>query len=347
MGIRTVVVGYGRAGKHFHCYLIRLAPGLTLYGVVSGDADKRARIEAEQGCRAYASLEEALADREAQLFVFATPHSTHAPMAIQAMNAGRHVVVEKVMCLNLAECDAMIAAARRNGVLLSVFQNRRFDGDFLTVRRLMDSGELGETRWIEMAWQSFGASRNWRSQAAMGGGKYYDLGAHMVDQLLLLFPDAVESVYCRMRYDFPGGLDIMNEALLVVTFEGGRTGIVDCSAMAAISKPRFYVRGTKGAFQKYGVDPQEAAMMKGDIDAAAEDPKSFGVFSDGKARREVPTLRGRWRDYYENIAAVLNEGAKPAVSLASLRRQIAVLDAGMRSAQIGEVVRPAIGRLEE
>jgi scyllo-inositol 2-dehydrogenase (NADP+) len=270
--------------------------------------------------------------------VLATPHSVHAQQAIQAMGAGKHVVVDKVMALDLAECDAMAAAAERNGVMLNVFQNRRFDGDYLTVRKLVDERALGSVRWVEMAWQGFRAQRGWRGRADMGGGRLYDLGAHLIDQICMIFPGAVESVYCRMQYDHESS-GVESEAFVVITFAGGTTGVCDVSGLAAVQKPRFYVRGTKATFRKYGIDPQEAAMKAGDIDSAVEDPKQYGVLCDGTSEREIPTVAGRWRDYYENIAAVLNEGAEPAVKLAEVRREIAVIDAARRSARSGEVVK--------
>ena len=339
MGVRTVVVGYGRAGRSFHCYLVGLTPGLDLYGVVSGSPEKRTRVVQDHECRAFSNLGEACADPDVDLVVLATPNSSHCDLAVQAMDAGKHVVTDKVMCLTLTECDRMVAASARNGVMLSVFQNRRFDGDFRTVRKLVCDGELGSVKWVEMAWQGFGAWGGWRAKAAMGGGKLYDLGAHLVDQLCLLFPDPVDHVYCRMHHDYDHS-EVESEALVVVTFAGGQTGVCDFSSMAAISKPRFYVRGTKGTFSKYGLDPQEAAMSNGDIDGAVESPDTYGVFSDGKSERTIPTLPGRWRDYYENVADVLLKGGETAVKLPELRRQIAVLDAARRSAGSGEVVRP-------
>ena len=333
---RVVVIGYGFAGKYFHSYLIGLTPGLVLHGIASRDAGTREKINTERGCRAYASFEEVIADPEVDLVVLATPNSTHAELAERAMRAGKHVVTDKVMCLTLAECDRMIATAREMGVLLNVFQNRRWDGDFLTLRQAIAGGLLGDVRWVELAWQGFGAWGGWRGQASMGGGKLYDLGAHLIDQLTLLFPQEIERVYCRMRHEFPD-TDTESLALVVIEFAGGGTGICDTSSLAAISKPHFYVCGTGGTFRKYGLDPQEAAMIAGNIDAAREDPAHYAHFHDGQSERVIPTLPGRWRSYYENIAAVLTEGAEPAVKLAEVRRAIAVLDAAFTSARTGEV----------
>ncbi len=344
----AAVIGYGFAGRCFHSYLIGLTPGLRLHGIASRDPQTRERIGAERGCIAYESFEAAIADPEVELVVLATPNSTHAELAVRALEAGKHVVTDKVMCLSLAECDRMIEASRRSGKLLTVFQNRRWDGDFLTVRHAIDDGLLGDVRWLEMAWNGFGSWGGWRGQAALGGGRFYDLGAHLVDQLMLLFPTRVESVYCRMHHDFArseSGSDVESEALIVVGFEGGQTGVCDLSSMAAISKPRFYLRGTGATLMKHGLDPQEAAMIAGDIDTARENPQNDARLHDGKTETTLPTMPGRWRNFYENVAAVLNNGAEPAVTLPSVRRAIAVLDAALLSARSGAVVPPDIAAL--
>ena len=333
----AVVIGYGYAGRCFHSYLIGITPGLTLHGIASRDPATRQRVVAERGCRAYDSFESAVSDPEVDLIVLATPNSTHADLAIRAMRAGKHVVTDKVMCLTLADCDRMIAAARETEKTLSVFQIRRWDGDFLTLRKVIRDDLLGDVRWIETAWQGFGPWGGWRGRADMGGGRTYDLGAHLIDQLVLLFPQPPERVYCRMHHDF-AAMDIESHSMIVVEFAGGVTGICDTSGMNAIGKPRFHVCGTRGAFVKYGLDPQEAAMIAGHIDAAQEDPRWYARVHDGKSEKTIPTLPGRWRSYYENIAGVLTNGAAPQVNLAEVRRAIAILDAAFRSARTRQVI---------
>jgi scyllo-inositol 2-dehydrogenase (NADP+) len=306
--------------------------------VVSSDPEKRRQAIAAHGCVAYGHIDEALRDEAVDAVVLATPNSTHADLAVRALDHGKHVLTDKVMCLDLEECDRMIAAARRNDRLLTVFQNRRFDGDFLTVRELIGTGELGDVRWIEMAWQGFGPWRNWRGRRDMGGGRIYDLGAHMIDQLLLLFPAPVVSVYCRTHYDFPD-CEVESEGLVVVAFADGRTGVVDVSSLALVQKPRFYVRGTGGTFVKYGLDPQEKAMMAGDIDKAREPEELYGVLKTPDTERRVPTRAGRWRDFFDNLAAALQGRAGPVVTLEQARRVIEVIEAAKRSARDGAAVR--------
>lgn len=335
----TVVVGYGFAGRCFHAYLVGLADGLNLHGIASRDPETRARIEREQGCRSYADLDEVCADPQVDLVVLATPTAVHAAQTIQALDAGKHVVVDKPTCLSLADTDRMIDASRRNGRLLSVFQNRRWDGDYLTLRRSIESGELGDVRWIELAWQGFGPWGGWRGHADMGGGRFWDLGAHLADQICCLFPAPVESVYCRLRRDYPEH-DIDSEATLIVAFADGSTGVLDLSGTTAHPKPRFLAHGSAATFVKYGLDPQEEAMIARDIDSARDPEENWARILDGKTERVVPTLPGRWRSYYENVADALAGRAESAIGLDSVRRAMSVLDAGMRSAASGQAERP-------
>jgi len=342
---RAVVIGYGYAGRSFHSYLVGLDSGLRLHGVCSRNAETRARIVQERGCRAYESFEQVIADPDVDLVVLATPHDTHADLAVRAMDAGKHVVTDKPMCTSLAECDRMIEAAERNGALLTVFQNRRWDGDFLTLRKLLEDGALGELRWLEMAWQGARPPGGWRGQAAHGGGRLFDLGAHMIDQCTLIFPQAVQSVYCRMHHDY-ADRDVDSHAMVVIGYEGGATAVVDAGGMHFILKPRIHAFGREGSFIKHGLDPQEAAMRAGDIDAAVEPEKDYGRLKTAEREREVRTLPGRWRSFYENVADALAGRTELAVKAAGVRRAIAVLDAAFRSARSGEVVHtdiPALG----
>ncbi len=338
---RTVVIGYGNAGRAFHSYLIGLDSGLVLHGIASRSPEVRQRAADERHCRVYDSLAQVLDDPEVDLVVLATPNHTHCDLAVQALAAGKHVVTDKVMALSLAECDRMIAASRHHQRLLSVFQNRRWDGDFLTVRGLLDSGRLGTIRRIEMAWTRFGMWGGWRGTRAAGGGKLYDLGAHLADQLCQLMPGRITSVHARLQYDAPQ-YDVESDALVTIGFEDGATGVIETSSICAIAKPRFYVAGSAGTFIKHGLDPQEDAMKRGTIDAAREDPATYGRFHDGTTESDVTTEAGRWRSYYENIAAALTGKAPLAVTPESVRRSIALLEAAFESGRTGGIVHTSI-----
>ena len=339
----VVVVGYGFAGRCFHSYLVGLAGGLNLYGVVSSRPEAKRAIEEELGVKHFDRFEQVLQDTAVDLVVLATPNDLHAPQAIQAMEAGKHVVTDKPMCLNLAEADAMLAAARRTGRLLSVFQNRRWDGDYLTVKRVIEDGLLGDPVFIETFWGQFGRPRGWRSEAAHGGGKFFDLGAHMIDQALQLVPAPVERVYARFRSD-AWDTDVEDHAHCVLSFANGVEFHVGTSSLARKPKPRWYVLGTAGALTKEGVDPQERAMIAGDLDAAVEAPEHYARLwtetGGCPAETVLQTRPGRWRSFYENIAEAVEDPDKLEVSPESVRAVMAVLEAGRESAASGRAVEP-------
>lgn len=341
---RLVVVGYGYAGRSFHCYLISLVPGLTLHGVMTRNPETQAKVRSERpGVKVYASLEEVLGDDEVDAVVLATPHDTHAPYALAALRAGKHVVTDKPMCLTLAEARAMYAAAESARRHLTVFHNRRWDSEYLTLRKLMSEGVLGEgpggVRWLEMAWNRFGTWRSWRASAARGGGRLYDLGSHMLDQALTLFTEPVVSVYARTHYDFPD-TDTPSHCQVTVGFEGGRTAVVDCTSMSRFEKPRMLAMGMAGTFVKFGVDPQEAAMVKGDIDAAVVPPEQWPRLITADGARMVPPVPGRWRCFYEHVERLLRGTEGPVIRRHEMLRLLSVLDAAHESIRTGQVVRP-------
>ncbi len=338
---RLAVIGFGRWGHFCHAALIRLAPGLELAGIASSDAGKRAQIEAELGVRAYDSLEAVILDDSVDALVLATPNDTHFDFAMRALDAGKHVVTDKPMCLSLGECDAMIERAQARGLLLTTFQNRRLDGDFLTLQHLIAGGELGELRWLELSWGGFGQWGGWRATIEHGGGKFLDLGAHLIDQALLLFPCPVTGVYLRLHHDHPDS-PVESEAFLVLEFENGATAVCDTSSLSAISKPRFYARGTQATFCKYGLDPQENALMKSDLSRAEEDPATFGTLKGAGDERQVPTMPGRWRDFYENFALAAQGNGELLAPPQQTRRVMAVFEAARQSTHEGQLVRVSI-----
>ncbi len=343
---KAVVIGYGYAGRAFHSYLVSLDSGLTLHGVSSRNPETRERIKNERGCRTYESFEEVIADPEVELVILATPNDVHAKFAIKALDAGKHVVTDKPMCRNLAECGAMIAAARRNDRLLSVFQNRRWDGDFLTLTKLLEDGRLGDLRWYEAAWVVGGQPRGWRGDVGHGGGRLFDLGAHLIDQTLLLFPQAVTSVYCRMHHDF-GDDEVESHAMVTLGFEHGATAVIDCGSLHYSKKPKMQVFGSEASYVKYGLDPQEGAMNRGEIDAAVEPKENYGRLTGPELDEVIPTIPGRWRNYYEMIADQIcgrPTKVKP-VRLEETRRVMQVFEAAFESGRTGRVVHPDIPAL--
>ena len=338
----VVVVGYGYAGRCFHAYLVGLTEGLNLYGIVTSRPAAREQIQRDLGVNTFARFEDALADPAVDLVVLATPNDLHASHAIQALAAGKHVVTDKPMCLSLAEADQMIAASQEHGRLLSIFQNRRWDGDFMAVKEIIAAGLLGDPFLIEMFWGQYGKPRGWRSEAAHGGGKFFDLGSHMVDQALQLVDAPLEQVWATFHSGDPLDLDVEAHALAVFRFQNGVEARVETSSLARKPKPRWYVLGTEGSLVKEGLDAQEKAMVAGDIDAASEAPEHYAhlyrPIAGRTAETVIETQPGRWRSYYENIADALTSGAELAVTATSVRETMVAIEAARRSAAEGRTV---------
>ena len=182
--IRTVVVGHGLAGRAFHCPLIRRQPGLSLHGIVARDALVRSQaLELwGQDVRGYSDLDDAQSDPGVDLIVIATPHDSHADLAVRALDSGKHCVVDKVMALTTADADRMIAARDRSGRVLSVFHNRRWDWDYLTVKDMLLKGVIGRPILFESSVCRHAPPRSWRGRADAAGTILHDWGAHLVDQ---------------------------------------------------------------------------------------------------------------------------------------------------------------------
>mgnify|MGYP001104550238 CR=1 FL=1 len=334
---KTAIIGYGASARVFHAPLIQRVAGLELVGFASRDPQTRGRIEQEQQLRAYDGLEGALADPQVELVILATPHDTHAPMAVAALDAGKHVVTDKVMCLNLGEYEQMRQAAQRSGRLLTVYHNRRWDGDFLTVRKLLAEGRIGEVRWLELSWSKFGLWRSWRGSRARGGGRVYDLGAHLIDQALLLVGKPAVRVHAEIQREWLDA-DVESQAMITIVFEGGARAVIDVGCLTRYAKPRFHVVGPNGTFVKFGIDPQEAALKAGDLDSAREPEAEYGRLITADGEEIIPTETGRWLSFYENVVDALNGKAQPAVTLEQMRQVIAVIDAAFESERIGRPV---------
>lgn len=257
---RVGLVGYGYAGQTFHAPLIAAVPGLRLAAVSSRDP---ARVKADWPDAEVLPDARALLQRDdLDLLVIASPNDSHFPLARAALAAGRHVVVDKPFTLTLAEARELAALAHARQRLLSVFHNRRWDGDFLTLRALMQQGTLGRIVHLESAFDRYrpAVRARWRESAGPGGGVWFDLGPHLLDQALQLFgwPRRLALDMATLR---DGGLsDDWFQARLDYP---GRRIVLRASMLAAAASPRFVVHGTLGSWVKLGLDPQEDALKAG------------------------------------------------------------------------------------
>ena len=342
MTIRVGLIGYGLAGKVFHAPLIGATEGLTLAAV----ATSRAAELADNWPQARAADAEAiLADPAIDLVVVASPNDTHAPLAHAAIEAGKHVVVEKPLARDAAEARRLVELAAARGRMLSVFHNRRWDGDFLTVRRLVEAGTLGDLRLVELRWDRFRLEQRagWKDEAGRGGGILADLGPHLIDQALLLFgrPDTLSADLVVQR---PGGAT--DDYAELTLHYGAMRVIVSATMAVAAPRPRFALHGTGGSFVKTGIDPQEdqlrSGMTPGDPGYGEEPAERHGALTDPAGTiRKIATARGDYRRFYEGVVAAIRDGTPPPVDPADAIAGLELIDLARRSASEGR--RLAVG----
>jgi predicted dehydrogenase len=338
---RVALIGFGHAGRELHAPLISATPGLTL--AVIGSRQGNTAGSVYPGVDVVSDPLAAVRRRDIDLVVIATPNDTHAPLAEAALRAGKHVVVDKPFTVTLAEARALAATSVEAGRILSVFQNRRWDSDFLGIARELAAGRIGEVVEFRSEISRYRPQirDRWRERAGPGAGIWYDLAPHLIDQALELFGPA-ETVQADLQVQREGGSTIdWFETVLGY----GRTRVILASSMiAADSATRFLVRGTKGSLVKRRGDPQEDQLVSGQKPGSAgwgrdPDPLIF-VAGDGRVPTEVATPAGNYLSYYAAIRdAVRGEGTSP-VTPPQATTVMAIIEAGIQSSAEGQVVHP-------
>jgi predicted dehydrogenase len=343
----VAVVGYGLAGSAFHVPLVTSTPGMKLVSVVTSDPERRRRVgEAIPGVRVLDSLRELWATAgEHDLVVIATPTGSHLAVGLEAIEAGLPLVIDKPMAATAADSRTLAAAAEARGLWLSVFHNRRWDGETLTIRRLIDEGDLGAVIRFESRFERWRPENNpasWREStgAEDGGGILLDLGSHLVDQALHLFGRPV-SVYAeveRRRAGAQGDDDVF----IALEHPGGIRSHLWASAVAAHLGPSVRVLGLTAAYVKERLDIQEDALRAGAIpggpDWGRETQELWGRLWSGDQSRPVETVPGDWPAYYRGVVESLRSGTPPPVTAADAIAVMEILDAARESARRREVV---------
>ncbi|MFM9923416.1 oxidoreductase [Variovorax sp. H27-G14] len=345
--LRAGLVGYGFAGQTFHAPVLSAVPGLVLAAVASSQPHK---VLADwPGVDVVPNVAALVARSDIDLVVVATPNAQHFPVARAVLEAGKHVVVDKPFTLDVAEARALELLAKRNDRVLAVYQNRRFDADFLTLKDLLASGELGRPVYLESHFDRFRpeVKVRWREQAVPGAGLWVDLGAHLVDQTVQLFgrPDTLQLDTAVLR----DGAVVEDYFHAVLRYERGPHAplrvVLHSTTLAAHAAPRYIVHGTRGSYVKHGTDTQEDALRAGQRPPAEGwgvdplDGELTLVGSDGAfTKRSVSTRAGNYVDYYAAVRdAILGHGPNPlppeqAVALMEL------LDIGRQSALEGRAI---------
>ena len=321
--IRAGLVGYGLAGSGFHAPLIRACGRMGLNAVMtSRDVPGAVR-----------GLDELL--ERSDLVVVASPNATHFAIANAAIEAGKHVVIDKPFTPTIAEADELIALAAARGVKLTVFHNRRWDSDFLTVRKLLP--DLSEVRLYEAHWDRFRPAlrEGWKEQPDGTTGVLNDLGPHLIDQALVLFgmPEALSADIAAQRE----GSRIDDYFELTLHY-GEMRVVLASSSLVAAARPRFAVHGTGGSFVKYGLDPQETAMREGasplNPDFGIDENDGVLTMGDGTTRT-IRSERGCYLRFYDQVADAIIGGGPLPVEAADARAVMQIIELARQSARDG------------
>ena len=341
------LVGYGLGGSVFHAPLIQAEPGLRLHAVVTS-RDEQVRRELP-GVGVVGSAAELLEDPAVELVVVAAPNAVHHQLAAAALRAGRHVVVDKPFALSTADADELIGLAEATDRRLSVFHNRRWDSDFLTVRRCLEAGVLGDVSSFTSRYDRFRPvpKGSWKEEDVPGSGVLWDLGPHLIDQALQLF-GRPETVWADVGVQRPGvaAVDYLHLALGY-----GRLRVLLHAGMEVRDPgPRFEVHGDRGSFVKHGMDLQEQALRAGgrpgDPGWGSEPPDRHGALTGEVAglelRGRLESVPGDYGAFYAAMAAAIRGDGPVPVPAAEARDVVMVIELALASAREGRVVR--VGR---
>ena len=328
--IEAGLIGFGLGGKAFHAPVIAAVEGLRLAAVLQRRENTAADIY--PGVEIVRRVEELLAIPSIKLVAISTPNDSHYAYAKACLQAGRDVVVDKPFTTTLTEAKELAELARKRGRLLTVYQERRLDGDFATVKRLIADGELGRLVHFE---ETFDRCRavvrdSWKEKAGPGCGVFWDLAPHLIDHALVLFGEP-EALLADIRSERDSGKNA--DAFDVTFYYGdGFRALLSSTTLAPVARPHFRVRGTKGSFIKQGLDPQEALLRSGvpmgSPSWGLEKPEEWGTLTptDGGAARKIESARGDYRKFYENVRDVMLGKAKPLVTLEEALRLMYALE---------------------
>ena len=319
--IEVGLVGFGLAGRAFHAPVIRAVPGLHLAAILERSGTQAA--EKYPDVRIVRTLDELLSMSEIRLIVLATPNETHYSFARQCLEAGRDVVVDKPFTTTLEEAVWLVQFARAANRLLTVYQNRRYDGDFQAIRQLVVAGKLGRIVRFETSYDRFRPQLKpgaWRETACPGSGILFDIAPHLIDHALVLFglPEAV-TADVRTERENAAADDAFD---ITLHYSNGMRAVLRSSILAAVPRPRFVLFGTQGSFVKHTFDPQEMNLRRGYIPSdgawGAEPEENWGVLTvpkgDSFEQWRIPSAACDYRDYYSNVRDALLGHAALAVT---------------------------------
>lgn len=342
---QIVIIGYGGMGN-WHRELIKSGiEGLELHGIYDIKEEPKAAAR-KMGIKAYDSLEEVLSDDEVDLVLVSTPNDFHRPIAIQAMRAGKNVVSEKPVTLSSKDLQAMIDVSKETGKLFTVHQNRRWDEDFLTVKKIYDEKALGNIFNIESRVHgSRGIPGDWRGEKEHGGGMMLDWGVHIIDQILMMIKEKVKTVYCTTTH-------VTNELVddgftLILKFESGLRVLLEVGTSNFIDLPRWYVQGVNGTAQidDFNLNGKVVRVTNWDKNDAVPIKTAAGLTKTMAPRTEetiktekLDIVKSDIKDFYRNVVAAINGKEEQLIKHDQLMRVMKLMEAAFESDRTGSIV---------
>ncbi len=351
--VRVALLGYGLAGRVFHAPLLATTPGVTIAGILTNDPKRQAEAHRDfPAARILREVSEIQRD-QFDFAIIATPNRFHAPLAITLLKAGLGVVVDKPMATSVAQAREMIATSTATGSPLTIYQNRRWDGDYLTARQVIDSGALGTVARFISRFEVFRATPRtdvWQEEAGddTGNGILFGLGSHLIDQVVLLF-GVPDTVYAEVHTTRPGA-HVDDNAFVALSYAPDKNGPIVhlwMSSIAAIPGPRFLIQGERGSYAIHELDPQERQLRAGghpgDADWGVSHTRAPGKLivagsDEVPLTHTVPTLRGTYEQFYASFRDTLLHGAPPPVDPHDSLRGLEIIAAARQSAETHQIV---------
>ncbi|MFD1215196.1 oxidoreductase [Microbulbifer celer] len=336
--IKAALIGLGFSGRTFHLPFLQSRGDYELIKVVSGQSELAKKLVPE--AEVVPSMED-LSDTDVELAIITAPNELHFPLAEAALKAGLHVVLEKPFVNTVGEGEALVQLADEHQRVLSVYHNRRFDGDFLTVQALLENQTLGTVRLFESHFDRFRPEPQvrWREQAGPGTGFLYDLGSHLIDQALVLFgwPETITANVLAMRPH----AEVADYFHLQLGYAAHQV-ILHSSPFCASPNHRFQLHGSKGSYQKWGLDPQEDRLRAGirpdGSEWGKEETEQYGSLYVAGQRTALPTQTGNYHRYYDALYHAIRSGGEPPVTARQALDVVRLIELAERSAVEGRTL---------
>jgi scyllo-inositol 2-dehydrogenase (NADP+) len=337
--INTGIIGFGLSGRVFHAPFLHLDPGFKITKIVERNSeDSKTFYPEAEVVKDYSAL---LNDPLIELIVICTPNHLHFQMAKDSLLAGKHVVIDKPFTVSVKEANELIGLSLKINRKIFVYHNRRWDGDFLTIRKLLKSGALGELSEFEAHFDRFRphiTDHNWREEAKNGGGVLYDLGSHLIDQALQLFgtPHELEAEIASQRKGSK-----VDDFFRIILYYKNLRAILTAGMLVKAPGPRYIIHGLLGSFIKYGIDPQENDLREGLLpdtdDWGTESPEHWGLvtidYLDLNVHGSIETEAGCYQEFYRNVYDVLINDSDIAVKTIEARNVIRIIELAFESSR--------------